>query len=405
MTAAREAPVSEWVTIPDMYRDPFPIFQRMRAEAAVHWVPSVNRYMVVTYDECHTAEMDGETFSADETGSLMKRSMGHSMLRKDDPEHAPERAAWQPPLRPGAIKTVWREVFEANTERYLDRLADAGDAADLIWDFAAPLAAENLRSILGFVNATQEDLQRWSQTMIDATGNYADDPVVWEKGRRSSEEVDRAIDELLPYYAAHPDASLISGLVNMPGGERLPIEAIRANLKMTIGGGLNEPRDVIGTAAWALLENPDQLGRVLQDPALWPVAFDEAIRWIAPIGMYPRETTRDVELGGVRLPAGSRLGIVVLSANRDERVFEYAERFDIAREKKPHLAFGGGAHYCAGAWVAKSSVAQVALPRLFERFEGLEIDGDRETSAGGWVFRGMLKLPVTWQRERKGAAA
>lgn len=385
------APVADWVRIEDLYADPYPIYRRLRAESPVVWVPAVGRYLVTSFEACHRIEQDAATFSADEEGSLMKRSMGHSMLRKDDPEHQVDRAAYGPVLRPKAIKETWTAVFEKNAERYLADFAAAGPGADLHLGFAAPFAAENLREIMGFRNATQEDLQRWSQTMIDGTGNYADDPEVWSKSAASSAEVDAAIDELIPVLRADPDATLLSAVVNAG----LPVEAIRANMKMTIGGGLNEPRDVLGTAVWALLSHPGQLAQVLADPSLWPTAFEEAVRWVAPIGMYPRQTTCAVELGGASLPAGARLGVVIGAANRDPEQFEDPESYNLNREKRPHLAFGGGTHFCAGTWVARASVAQVALPRLFNALPGLRLT-DRPAREGGWVFRGMLELPVAW---------
>src|SRR5699024_11403265 len=100
----------------------------------------------------------------------------------------------------------------------------------------------------------QSDLQRWSQTMIDATGNYADDPEVWAKGERSFDEVDAALDEMLEYHLTHRDDSLISGLLSMPG-ETMPVEQIRPNIKMTSAGGLTAPRDARGAAALALLHH------------------------------------------------------------------------------------------------------------------------------------------------------
>lgn len=392
---SRPAPIADWVTIPDLYRDPFPIYDRLRAEGGVHWVPSVGRYLITSYDAVHTTEFDQETFSANEEGSLQIRAMGHSMLRRDDPEHYPERKAWQPVLRPGVVKRTWTSVFERNADRYLDEMIAKGPGADIVWDFAAPYAAENLREILGFHNVHQEDLQRWSQTLIDATGNYADDPEVWAKGKRSFDEVDAALDEMLAWHAKNPDHSLISTLLRIPDYE-MPIEKIRANVKMTIGGGLNEPRDALGVAAWALLEHPDQRRAVEADPSLWPAVFDEAIRWIAPIGLYSRQVTTDTVLAGVQLPAGAKLGICILSANRDENIWPDAAKFDIRREVTPHLAFSKGVHVCLGAWVAKAEVATVGLPRLFERLRGLDLHPERPAVIGGWVFRGMLELPVTW---------
>jgi cytochrome P450 len=390
-TGARPIPAADWVTIPDLYSDPYPIFQRLRSTAPIHWVPAVNRYLVIGYDACHTVELDQERFSADETGSLMKRAMGHSMLRKDDPEHDVERKAYGGVLRPKAINGHWSAVFERNAATHLARLQDAGPGADLVAEFAAPYAAENLRAVLGLRNATQEDLQRWSQSLIEGTGNYADDPDVWALAERSSAEVDAAIDEMLPVLRADPDASLLAQLAGTP----MPLESLRANLKMTIGGGLNEPRDAIATTTWALLSHPDQLASVL-DGGRWSDAFEESIRWVAPISMYPREATRDTELAGMAVPRGARLGVVVGAANRDPAVFADPESYDIDRRRKPHLAFGGGNHFCAGVWIARASVVSVALPRLFAEFPGLRLDPARPAVVGGWVFRGVTSLPVRW---------
>ncbi|MFD4423146.1 cytochrome P450 [Agromyces sp. NPDC058484] len=401
--ARSEAPVADWVTISDLYRDPFPIYERLRAEGGVHWVPAVGRYLITSYDAVHVTETDQQTFSANEQGSLQIRAMGHSMLRRDDPEHYVERRAWQPALRPGTVKRVWNEVFERNADHFLGELIDKGPGADLIWDFAAPYAGENLRQIMGLYNATHEDIQRWSQDMIDATGNYADDPEVWERGRRAFDEVDVALDEMLAWHAEHPDHSLLSSLLAMPD-YRMPLEKIRANIKMTIGGGMNEPRDALGVASWALLTHPDQRRMVEADASLWNTVFEESIRWVAPIGMYSRQTTRDVDLVGVNLPKGARLGICILSANRDETVWPDAAAFDLRREVKPHLAFSKGVHVCLGAWAARGEVADVALPRLFERLRGLDLVADDPAEIGGWVFRGMLKLPVTWSGTRAADA-
>ncbi|MEJ1090863.1 cytochrome P450 [Microbacterium istanbulense] len=398
-----EAPIADWVSIPDLYDDPFPIYDRLRAEGGVHWVPAVGRYLITSYRAVHETELDQELFSADEQGSLQIRAMGHSMLRRDDPEHYLERRAWQPVLRPGVVKRTWTSVFERNARRYLDEMAEKGQDADLIWDFAAPYAAENLREIIGLHNVSQQDMQRWSQTMIDATGNYADDPEVWAKGKRSFDEVDDALDEMLRWHATHPDHSLLSQLLRIPDYE-MPIDRIRANVKMTIGGGLNEPRDALGVAAWALLTHPEQRAAIAADPSLWQAAFDESLRWIAPIGLYSRQVTRDAVLEGVRLPAGARLGICILSANRDESLWPDGERFDIQREVKPHLAFGKGVHVCLGAWVARAQVADIGLPMLFRRLEGLRVSATRPAEVGGWVFRGMLALPVSWDTVRDESA-
>ncbi|NLS09248.1 cytochrome P450 [Nesterenkonia sp. MY13] len=396
-----EAPVADDGVISDLYNDPFPIYRRLRETAPVHWVPAIGRYLVVGFSAIHTIDHDPETFTANEEGSLMIRAMGHSMLRKDDPEHAEERKALGSVLKPKAIKTVWNEVFQCNYERYLkDFIAEAEPdtvdgqkvlRADFHTGFAEPYAAENLREIIGFKNATWQDIRRWSQDMINATGNYADDPEIWDLGKKAFDEVDDAIDEVIPSL---DENTLLAHMISAG----MPIHSVRANIKMTIGGGFNEPRDAMGTTLWALLERPDQLAQVRQTGAKgWERAFDESVRWVAPIGMYSRQTTKETVLEGIRLPAGAKLGVNVGAANRDPAQFENPEEFDINREQKPHLGFGAGTHYCAGAWVARAQVARVGLPQIDAQLPGLARDPEREPRAGGWVFRGMLSVPVTWQ--------
>lgn len=173
-------------------------------------------------------------------------------------------------------------------------------------------------------------------------------------------------------------------------------DEIRANARLFISGGLNEPRDATATTTYALLADPQQRALVEADPARFADAFEESIRWVSPIGMYPRMTTQDTELGGVALPAGSRIGVMVGAANRDETVFPDPDRFDLARNNREHLGFGHGPHFCVGAWVARAQVGVVALPTLFHRLRNLCLREDEPVRMGGWVFRGVLNLPVQW---------
>jgi cytochrome P450 len=151
----------------------------------------------------------------------------------------------------------------------------------------------------------------------------------------------------------------------------------------------------VATTLWALLTNQDQLHQVVAE-SRWADAFEESIRWIAPIGMYPRQATQDTVVDGMEIPKGARLGIHVGAANRDPAVFTDPESYDINRPKVPHLAFGGGSHFCAGAWVARASVVGVALPRLVAELPGLRLDPAHPATVAGWVFRGVTSLPVLW---------
>ena len=174
----------------------------------------------------------------------------------------------------------------------------------------------------------------------------------------------------------------------------LPEDRLRANIRLTISGGMNEPSHVISSAVWALTSFPEQRARVLEDPSLWKHVFEETARFISPVGMYPRRVTTDTVVGGVRIPAGSTVAVV--GANRDERKFTAPDAFDLGRESSTHLAFGNGTHICAGNWIARSMVGDYALPLLYENFPGLRVIEPESTDFHGWVFRGTRSLPVEW---------
>ncbi|WP_350353318.1 cytochrome P450 [Microbacterium sp. A8/3-1] len=393
MTAA---PVADWVDPATMAADPYPTYRRLIEESPVAWVPALRRYLVTSYELCNAIENDQQTFTASVTGpgATMERALGgRPMLRKDDPEHAADRVAINPTLRPRSLRTTWKPIFEATARRYLAVLLEKGpDAANLDQDFAAPVASQNLIDLIGIPQATPEDMRRWSSSLIAGISNLEDDAQIWARSEQAQTEIESALDELIPRYRATPDSSILSALSN----SGLPRENIAANVKLAISGGMNEPQHAITTSVFALDGHPDQLAAVRADPGLWPVVFDESIRWISPIGMYPRQTTVDTNLGGVKLPVDASIGVVVGAANRDPASIANAGTFDLGRTKTPHLAFGSGVHLCAGHWAARISIGEVALPLLYDELPGFRIDSRRETTFTGWVFRGASQLPVTW---------
>ncbi|MEX0428356.1 cytochrome P450 [Nocardioides sp. DS6] len=393
MSTAYQEPAGADVTLDELYQDPYPAFRWFREHDPVPWIPAAGRYLVTRHRDIVFVDTHPEMFSADEQGSLVTRVMGHNMLRKDGAAHDRDRRAAEPALRPRIVKEHWTPRFQQNADDLIDGFIENG-SGDLFRDFAGPLSARNLAAIMGLRDVADQDLQTWSQALIDGAGNYADDPDVWARCEAASLGVDAAIDAVIPYLQANPDGSVISAMLH--ADEPLAPDEIRANVKVFIGGGLNEPRDAVGVAAWATLTHPEVRRAVEADPTLWRRVFEEAVRWIAPIGMYPRQTTQEVELGGRVLPAGARLGVCAGSANRDETVFERPDEFDIDRPPAPHVAFGGGPHFCLGTWAARAQVAQIALPTLFRRLRGLRLDEQDPVRLGGWVFRGVLNLPAVW---------
>lgn len=386
-------PVVEDVTLADLYNDPYPIYRRLRRDAPVAWLPSANIHLVTRADDLLAIERDFETFPALDTRSLQIKAMGHTLMRKDGEDHKRERSVVEPSFRPGTVANHWTPLFEQIAEDLISSIKLRGEA-DLFAEFASPMASRCLMEVLGLTNVDWRDLCVWSQSLMDAVGNYADDPDVWEKGRIASRAIDEAIDARIPELRANPDPSVISSMVN--AAEPLTIEQIRANVKVIVGGGLNEPRDATCTLIYGLLSNPDQHQQMLRGEVPWRQAFEEAVRWIAPIGLYPRRVAKPAVLSGIQLEPGMSIGLSAGSACRDESHFENGEVFDINREKRPHLAFGSGPHFCLGTWVARKQVGEIGVPKLFNSLNNLRLDANNPVRIGGWVFRGLLSLNVKW---------
>jgi cytochrome P450 len=393
----RMAPVTQPpydLSVARLNADPYSVYETLRRTAPVAWVPALGRYLVTRHEDVLHVERHPEVFSSQEQDSLMTRAIGNTLLRKDGDDHRRERAAAESVVRPATIRDVWMPLFERNCSELIDDLGPSGEA-DLFTDFAARLAARNLGTLLGLRGATDADLQEWSQAVIDACGNYANDPQVWERNDRAVNAVDAAVDEVIPALRQNPDSSVISAMLH--AADPLTDEEIRTNVKIFIGGGINEPRDSTATAIYALLRDSELLSAVLAEPGLWKKVFEETVRWVSPIGMYPRVVTEPTAIRGVALKPGDRLGVVIASANRDEEVFTDPDTFRIDRSGGTHVGFGGGPHYCLGTWVARAAIGQIALPSIFSRLPNLRLTEEPEFS--GWVFRGPTSLRVTWGKE------
>jgi len=373
--------------------DPYPAFARMRDETPICFVPELNATLLTRRDDIHACEKNVAVFSSDQPGGLMNVLMGKNMMRSDGAEHRRERFVYYPAVSPRTVHASWADVFVRLTDAVLDGLAPAG-RADLVPAYATVVSGDALRELTGLVNVEAADLDAWSQAMIDGIANYAGDPAVEARCRSAVAAIDAAIDQRLPALAADPDTSLLSVMA----GAGMPDERVRANIRLTISGGQNEPRDAIAGAVWALLTRPDQLALVQRGDVSWGQVFEEYCRWIAPIGMSPRRVAAEHTFAGVTFEPEERVFLMFGSANRDEDHFDDPARFDVTRDTSAALTFGAGPHFCAGAAASRSLVGDIALPRLFDRLGArLRLDDAADpVRFGGWAFRGPLALPVRW---------
>jgi hypothetical protein len=379
------------IEVASFWADPYPDLARMRKEVPIAFVPQLGSTIFTRRNDIYSQEKRIDLFSSHQPGGLMNVLMGHNMMRKDGDAHMSERAQMFPAVSPRVVKGTWLKKFQAHADRILDELAPA-TCADLTKAFALPLSAECLKDITGLTNMRYQDMDAWSQAMIDGIANYTGNKAVAARCNAATAGIDAAIDDMIPVVMKHPNTSILSVL--LAAGQ--PIESIRANVKLAISGGQNEPRDAISGTVWALLTHPEQLALVFDGNAKWIDVFEEYTRWIAPIGMSPRRVAKQCSYGGVDFEPDDRVFLMFGSANRDEACFADPDRFDITRDTSKSIAFGAGPHYCAGAFASRAMVADVALPSLFARLKGLRLDPSEPVRIGGWAFRGLLNLAVAW---------
>ncbi len=383
------APVTE-IDLAAFAADPYPALALMRATGPVTYVPQLRATLITRRDDVFTQEKRTDLFSSDQPQSLVVRIMGPNMMRTDGALHLDERRALFPALSPRTVRDHLAPAFAEIVTGHLAALRPRGQA-DLVRDYAMPVAADALRLMTGLTNLTAAEMDRASQDMIDGCANYAGDPGIAARADAASARVDAAIDARLPDLRAAPDLSVLS-ILDRAG---LPRDRIGGNIKVIIGGGQNEPRDAIAGLIWALLAHPDQFDLILKGAAAWDRAFDEYVRLVTPIGMVPRRVARKGEACGVTFEEGEMILLLYSSACRDEAHFTDPDRFDILRDTGPAIPFGAGPHFCAGAAAARCLVAQHALPAAFAALPGLRLAG--EVPFSGWAFRGPVRLPAMWE--------
>ena len=391
---AKPAPLDNDITLVELANDPYRIYRRLRAEAPVLKVGALKRTLLTRAEDTRAVKANPELFSSDDPNTPMKRAFrAHTLMRKDGDAHLAERNAMAPAFAARTIKGCWLPVYQRIAEEFVAALP-RGETVEMFTGLAGPFAAHCLKHLLGIEEASDEDMQRWSQHLIDGAGNFAWVDGPFADSDASNDEMDALFESLVPRHRAKPNPSAFSAMLNSENP--IPMSQVVSNIKIAIGGGINEPRDALLTILYGLLTNPDQLDQVRKESA-WTEAFEEGIRWVAPIQVSSRLVMEDTEIGGWFVPKGDTVMTAQASACHDETLYDHPERFDVFRAKAQHQAFGNGPHFCQGSHIARRMLADLMLPMLFDRFPKMRLVEPEKVRFYGFGFRGPLSLPVHLQ--------
>jgi cytochrome P450 len=391
---------------PIMFTNPFPRYAELRRNAPVSRVRSKQLarkggYLLARYDDVmmlHTDKRFSNDFMINGRPGLMKlmprmfRLLADSMVFKDDPDHTRLRGLVNEAFTPKMVERMADDI-ERTVAVLLDDL-DGRDVVDLVEQYAVPLPLSVIAEMLGVSDADRDQFHTWMQRFSE--GAVAG-PIQLIRALPNGQRMMRLFERLAEQRRAQPDDRLISALVRAnEEGDHLNDQEVLAMIFLLLLAGHVSTANFIGSATLALLDNPEQLTRLRENPELIDAAVEELLRYTTPVPCgAARITLEDVEIAGVTIPKGSNVLGMIISANRDEGVFDHPDVLDLGRDPNRHITFAVGAHYCLGNQLARLE-GRTALAALVQRFEHIELAVARSELRykPTHSLRGLRSLPL-----------
>ena len=389
--------------------DPYPYYAALRRDAPVHEVAGMGLWVVARHGDVQSVVRQPDRFSSAAMAAAARRPAdlapadrqddmptadAASLIGSDPPVHTRLRSIVNRGFTPRRIAALEARIREIATG--LARPLAARGECDLVAEFAAPLPATVIAELLGMDPARHEDMKRWSDAIIRAT---FDTPRPDETPYLSQcfAEMTAYFDDVIAARQTRPAEDMISTLVR---AEAVDGALTKDEMNIFIGtllvAGNVTTTNLITLGTLALLAHPAELAKVQHDLGLVPGLVEEVLRYDGPTQLLLRTATTDVELAGVRIPAGALVAPLFASANRDERVFTEPDRFDVARQPKDHLAFGYGTHFCLGAALARLE-ARVAFETLLPILGRPVLLADELAWIESIALRGVRALPLRFE--------
>jgi cholest-4-en-3-one 26-monooxygenase len=382
----------EWFT---WLRNNAPVYHHEEPNGPGFWV-------VTKYDDVVTVGRDAATYSSDADrggvvlieepppGESANLEGGKLMLTTDPPEHTRYRKLVNKGFTPRMINALEKHIREQAIE-IVDNAVARGES-DFVVDIAAELPLEAIAELIGVPLEDRGKLFEWSNRMIGS-----EDPeysVTREEAMGASIEMFMYAQQLADQRRAEPRDDILSVLLESEvDGERLSEMDFNLFFLLLSVAGNETTRNAISHGMHALLQNPEQYQRLVDDPSRVAIATEEIVRWASPVMYFRRNVTQDTELRGQALKTGDKLTIYYISANRDEDVFDDPFTFDVSRDPNPHVGFGGGGpHFCLGTSLAKLEI-RVLFEELAQRAPKITQIGDAPRLRSNFI-NGLKHLPV-----------
>jgi cytochrome P450 len=390
-------------------RVPHEMFQVLRREDPVHWQeePDGRGFWAVTrHADITAAAKDWRTFSSELGGTSLQDlepdqlEARKSMIDMDPPPHNALRAIVNRDFTPRAVRVFTeriRELFDA----VLDDALDKGEV-EFVEDVAAALPMRVFAEMLGAAEEDHRLLVDIGDRMLGQDDpEYAIDPEVAKQNRHLPFSNPAALEmfeygrKLASERRECPRDDIVTKLVEAEiDGCPLSQHEYDVYFLLLAVAGNETTRHSISQGLLALIENPDQLQRLRDDPSLMPLAANEILRWATPVHHFRRTATADTELAGQQIRRMDKVALWYISGNFDEEVFDDPYSFDVGRDPNPQMTFGpGGPHFCTGAHLARLEI-EIVFEEMLKRVAGFELTGEPERLQSNF-FNGIKRMPVT----------
>jgi cytochrome P450 len=380
---------------PDYFKNPHPVFARLREEAPFYYNEQYGFYAVSRYADVERCLGDWERFSS-ARGDVLEMIKANvpvprgSFIHHDPPAHTVYRKALMRVFSPKRMAALEPQI-RAFCARSLDPLVESGQ-----FDFITNLGAEMPMRVISMLLGIPEEDQEAIRERVDANlRTEQGKPIDYSTNTKMGEGFEGYID----WRAEHPADDLMTDLMNIEfedetGTQRkLTRDEILVIVNILAGAGNETTNRLIGWTGKLLAEHPDQRRQIYENRALIPQAIEEILRYEPPGPAVARCVTQEVEFHGAKVPAGSVLVGLIAAANRDERKFTDGGRFDINRKKAPHLTFGYGFHNCLGNALARVE-GRIALDEILNRFPEWDVDLQSAYLSSTSTVRGWESLPA-----------
>lgn len=390
-------------------QNPYPLYHQLRREAPVYWSEAWGCWLLTRYDDITWTLQDYQTFTS--LGRLtatmelpeplwervapLVRHYSQGLINVDPPDHTRMRKLVHMAFTPRAIRRM-RSYIEDIVDRLIDDQIERG-FMDVIWDFSYPLPVTVIAEMMGIPLEDHAKFKRWSGEIVGFMATPKPTPEVLLKSQDALLAMQQYFRDIYAKRRLAPEDDLITALVLAElEGDKLSEEEMVSSCVTILIGGHETTTYLIANGVYALLQQPEQLRLLRDNPALDASATEEFLRYEGPFQRNRRIATRDVKIGDRTIKQDQLIMQFLGAANRDPSQFDNPDALDLARSPNKHLAFGYGPHFCLGAPLARLE-APVAIRALLNKLRNIRLAHD-DLEWNSALFRGLKSLPIEFER-------